>query len=86
MLRLNLLNLILVTEMGSALVMVILATSALIFICRSKTRGKSAKNTVIFISLILSFSCEAFLSFYAVLGDDTDINNINLLNASVYVI
>ena len=61
---LNFNNLSLATEIGSSFGMLILTCGALIYITKSKQRVQSWTNVLIFVTLIIAFSCQSALSIY----------------------
>ena len=52
--------------MGSAFGMLTVSIGALGYIMASKTRVKAFSNLIIFIALIISYACTAFISIYNV--------------------
>lgn len=72
---LNFNNLSLAAEIGSSFGMLILTIGALIYITKSKERVQSTTNVLIFISLIIAFTCSAALSIYDLKNRKENLNS-----------
>ncbi len=71
---LNFNNLSLVAEIGSSFGMLILTIGALIYVTKSKQRVQSWTNVLIFVCLIIAFTCQSALSIYDLKNRKIDID------------